>query len=83
MTRDEAIKYIKQWNPIHPEKKEAIQMAIEALKQPEIVRCMDCIYLGNPEKCIIQNHVDKVGIVWLFSLQQDWFCADGKRKEGD
>lgn len=35
MNREEAITYIKQWNPIHPLKKEAVCMAIEALKQPE------------------------------------------------
>ena len=33
MTTEEAIKFIKTWNPIHPLKQEARDMAIEALKQ--------------------------------------------------
>lgn len=36
MTREEAIKYLKAWNPIHPLKQEARDMAVEALKQTEI-----------------------------------------------
>ena len=39
MTNDEAIKYIKSWNPIHPLKQEAKTKAITALieQQPQVL----------------------------------------------
>ena len=53
----------------------------KVLECTDLVRCKDCVYLGNPKKCIIQNYVEKKDILWLLSLQSDWFCADGKRSE--
>ena len=35
MSNEEAIKYIRTWNPIHPLKQEAITKAIRALKENE------------------------------------------------
>ena len=48
----------------------AFLMAIEALKQPEIVRCKDCLW---NEEC---KREGKTGGF-------DWYCADGERKDGD
>lgn len=49
---------------------DAFLLAMEALKQPEIVRCNDCRrYYANGGNC------DQV--------LADWFCADGKRKVGE
>ena len=57
----------------------AFGIAIEALKQPQIVRCKDCTFLhdeGNGEYgCTIHDD--------LYVSADDWFCADGERKEGD
>ena len=46
MTREEAVQVLKTmrlWTGLKV-KKEAIDMAIEALKEPEIVHCKDCKY---------------------------------------
>ena len=52
-----------------------IQRAIDYLKeQPEIVRCKDCKHKGTEECAMYDGH--------LFRLPDDWFCADGERKEG-
>lgn len=37
-----------------PDDKEAIIMAIEALKQPEIIRCKDCYWFDN-SYCEFEN----------------------------
>jgi len=49
--------------------------AVKYLKdQPEIVRCKDC-----------KKHGDITCSLWTdaveFETEDDWFCADGKRKE--
>lgn len=51
MTRDEAIEFLKRmkWQADYVEMgdeegDEALDMAIEALKQPEIVRCKECTF---------------------------------------
>lgn len=48
------------------------------IEQPQVVKCQDCKYLGNPKKCIVQNHAESTNTLWLLSLQKDWYCADGK-----
>ena len=45
MTNEEAITYIKQYcygEWCEDEWREAMDMAIKALEQPEIIRCKDC-----------------------------------------
>ena len=52
-----------------------------AIQSPDVVRCKDCAYLGNSEKCIVQKYISEhPKIIWLLSLQAEWFCADGKPK---
>ena len=68
----------------------ALSKAIEALEQltvdavPEVVRCKECKYIRESvdglfksgyfcERCHITSDMDNV---------DDWFCADGKRKDG-
>lgn len=57
---------------------EAFLTAFDALKQPEIVRCKDCIHWneGHTEEC---HNSDSVCFHngWC---KPDWFCADGERK---
>lgn len=83
MTRKEAIETIEmaisqiEWDyPI--DYVAAFDKAIEILKQPEIVRCGDCIHWdkGHTEEC---DNLDSVCFHngWC---KPDWFCADGERK---
>ena len=50
MTRKEAIEILKRNKPTSDSRRcgtelcEAVDMAIEALKEPEIVHCKDCVY---------------------------------------
>lgn len=55
MTRDEAIKILEQMQrgkirDIEDYCFDAVDIAIEALEQPEIIRCNDCHYY-NGERC--------------------------------
>lgn len=55
---------------------DAFQLAMEALKQPEIVRCKDCVNLINDPNDIPYCR-------WHRGLQfygGDWFCADGRKR---
>ncbi len=59
---------------LNDEEAAAVDMAIEALKQPEIIRCTDCKYAakhGNVTWC------DKLMCYGV----DDWFCASARRKE--
>lgn len=54
MTREEAIVILRMVKAyvLPPEYKEALNMAIEALSQPERVRCKDCkYYTESSEAC--------------------------------
>lgn len=57
-------------------RRRSIDMAIEALKQPEIVRCKNCKYghWWSSEQVIV---CDKLGK----TFDANWFCADGVRKD--
>ena len=56
---------------------DAFMLAMEALKQPDIVRCKDC---KNKEKDGISEGFHYCNINGL-QVTDDWFCADGERKE--
>lgn len=53
---------------------DAFLMAIEALKQPEIVRCKDCKHFDGID-CKVNDIVN--------IMNTDWFCADGERRTDD
>ena len=83
MTREEAIRLLKQWNPIHPSKKEAVEVAIEALRQPQIVRCKDCRFsLPSSENFIMCTAPYESQYPKAYK-PIDWFCKGGERKDGD
>lgn len=47
------------------------------VRQPEIVRCKDCIYYDPEwvdEECRLFDD---------FTTEPDWFCADGERRDDD
>lgn len=88
MTREEAINilwmYDVNFEP-HPaeEVMHAIDMAIEALRQPEIVRCKDCKYQDKGE-----NESESQNLCgyrpWLYvPVTDDHFCGYAVRKDGD
>lgn len=82
MTNEEAIKFLKTWNPIHPLKQEAKEMAIGALNKSDIVHCKDCIHRGNSKKCMLAV-IGKQNDIPHFFLDNsgEWYCADGKSAE--
>lgn len=57
----------------------AFDMAVEALSQPEIIRCWNC---KHGEKSPTFKHYPDM--TWcnkhLTSHNDDWFCADGERR---
>ena len=56
-------------------------MAIEALKQPEIVRCKDCIYRWKSEKCVLAAISEEKDFpLFMLDNRGEWFCADGEKK---
>ena len=86
MTREEAIHHIRdviaENNSIAPNmvtfnlEKQALYMAIEALKEPEIIKCKDCIYF---------EVVNKEGWCWCNetheSTRPDRFCWRARKEE--
>ena len=53
------------------------------VRQPEIVRCKDCVHRGKVEKCVLAAiAAEKNYPLFMLDNRGDWFCADGKRKEG-
>ena len=43
-----------------------------------VVRCKDCKHRDPEDRKCDSGH----GIQWQLPRQDDWFCADGERKEG-
>lgn len=41
-----------------------------------VVRCKDCKYRAENGRCYTEN-----GIIWGAFVGEDWFCADGERRE--
>lgn len=63
---------------------DAFYTALKALEEPEIiVKCKECVHRGNPKKCILAFVAEKQDFpVSFYDNRGDWFCGDGKRKEG-
>lgn len=92
MTKQEAIETIKtaiarvEWE--YPmDYAVAFDMAIEALSQPEIIRCKDCEHAtmtadGTMCKYCAMD-TDDFGDQRDVYHDADWFCADGERKDND
>lgn len=83
MTRQEAIETIKiaisqvEWE--YPmDYAVAFDMAVEALSQPEIIRCQDCRFKGETDSPFWDYWCDRQER----NVDREWFCADGKLKEG-
>lgn len=75
MTTTEAITELEKCNrrPFG-KRKEALDMAIGALKHPECTRCIDCKHFGydfNPFYC---DYLERC-------VDEDWYCAHAERKK--
>ena len=79
MTREEAIEILKRNKPTSDPRRcgtelcEAVDMAIEALKEPEIVHCKDCVYWKAA----------RIGICGLagYFIGERGYCLYGKAGE--
>lgn len=87
MTKQEAIETIKtaiarvEWE--YPmDYAVAFDMAIEALRQPEIVRCKNCFY-GEVEPDDNSYFFCTHPLHKLESHESSCFCADGERRTDD
>ena len=58
---------------------EVVNKGIKADKT-EVVRCKDCEYYGGKDYHCPCNSTGDPFLDWV--PDEDWFCADGKRKEG-
>ena len=59
---------------------DAFLLAMEALKQPEVVRSKDCKH-GQYEEWDNGECVDKTVYCDGYGIHKpDWFCADGERR---
>ena len=84
MTRQEAIEWLKFMREQEPAKGElnsiqckteiALQVAIDVLKQPKIVRCKNCLHGMNFAPVCKGIHCARYD-KWH---NEDWFCADGE-----
>lgn len=51
-------------------------------EQTEIVRCKDCKYRGNSEKCVLAAISEEKDFpLFMLDNRGNWFCADGERKD--
>ncbi len=78
MDRKEAIEILKKNKPTSDPRRcgielcEAVDIAIEALQEPEIVHCKDCRYWDK--EIMYCNHTG-------MQIEPDGYCVYGERKE--
>ena len=80
MTREEAIEILSEmrseYNLFGTEEEatryHCLSLAIKAMGQPEIIRCMECKFYGTRRYCL---HLRTDG--W----EPDSFCSDAERRE--
>ena len=54
----------------------------EYVKQPEIVRCKDCVHRGKVEKCVLAAiAAEKSYPLFMLDNRGEWYCADAERKD--
>lgn len=51
-------------------------LPVEALRP--VIRCRECVHRDPEDKKCDCGH----GILWQLPRADDWFCANGKRKDG-
>lgn len=64
---------------LHPLTCEALEMAIEALKQQEVIRCSDCEYCTEASLLSTPKPVNWC-TQWVMKTEPDWYCSRAERK---
>lgn len=96
MTREEAIRILSQydvsaiqfyetdgseisWNKGH----KALDMAIKALEQPEIIHCRECKHWCEGDAYSYCNKLFNMGVldVYDYMTAEDDFCSNAERRE--
>ena len=57
---------------------DAVIAAIDELEPLEIVQCRDCIYYRDEHAFCTNDAIDNS----IRMILPNWFCGDGKRKDG-
>ena len=71
-------------NKKHEKRKFLVDETGKMTPLPIVTRCKDCEWRGNKKKCILAFVADKQEFPLFFYDQRgEWFCADGKPKDGD
>lgn len=96
MTKGEALKkmqavksYMTSGNPIWSvtEIGEAFDMAIEALEQPEVIRCTECKHYREYDSEYVENAVVVQCMADRYPISETipdgWFCAGAERKDDE
>lgn len=95
MTREEAINYnenLKMYMKITDKQNPykfleenyiALDMAIEALKEPNIIYCKDCAYYRTPERYSYKDPNPYCCRSALTKVSENDFCSKAIMKEGD
>ena len=61
-------------------RRESIDMAIKALRQPQIVRCKDCKHFNDMQCSYPERGTCDL---WHMLHWGDWYCADGEADNAD
>ena len=94
MTREQAAQMIENM-PISHECREFFDTALNALKQPEIIRCKECKHRGEWERAEdIHGSYSRIvfpdgslcpgqceDFYYSWRPDDDWYCAAGERSE--
>jgi hypothetical protein len=80
MDTKEAIQRLRMLHLVaeDPEDKVAILMAIQALKQPEIIRCKDCVHSSGVKMVDGWTYCAEGRLLVKY---EDGYCSDARRRE--
>ena len=86
MTNENAINVLRHLSPPRTSKvafdafRQAIDMAIEALKEPQIIRCKDCKHHWT-HKCMDSMPIERCDLEQTFYDAEHDFCSLAERRE--
>ena len=86
MTNENAINVLRYLSPPRTSKaafdafRQAIEMAIEALKEPKIIRCKDCKHHWT-HKCMDSMPIERCDLEQTFYDAEHDFCSLAERRE--
>lgn len=86
MTNENAINVLRHLNPPRTSKaafdafRQAIEMAIEALKEPQIIRCKDCEHHWT-YKCMDSMPIERCDLEQTFYDAEVDYCSLAERRK--